>query len=92
MIDDVDADVPRDQGDAPALRIHEFVFEPATLHELDAGPHHVTYAGRVVPHRDARWFLAWIGYQDGETFLGELAPPRAVAVDSDCTLTLEQPR
>ncbi|MDX6647025.1 MAG: hypothetical protein QOK40_2752 [Miltoncostaeaceae bacterium] len=90
MIDDVDADVPRDQGDAPALRIHEF--DLATLHELDADPHHVTYAGRVVPHRDARWFLAWIGYQDGETFLGELAPPRAVAVDSDGTLTLEQPR
>jgi hypothetical protein len=77
MIDDVDADVPRDQGDAPAL---------------DAGPHHVTYAGRVVPHRDARWFLAWIGYQDSETFLGELAPPRAVAVDSDGTPTLEQAR
>jgi beta-fructofuranosidase len=67
-------------------------FDPATLHELDAGPHHVTYAGRVVPHRDAQWFLAWIGYQDGETFLGELAPPRAVAVDSDGALTLEQPR
>lgn len=67
-------------------------FDPATLHALDAGPHHVTYAGRVVPHRDARWFLAWIGYQDGETFLGELAPPRAVAVGSDGTLTLEQPR
>jgi hypothetical protein len=52
----------------------------------------VTYAGRVVPHRDAQWFLAWIGYQDGETFLGELAPPRAVAVGADGTLTLEQPR
>jgi beta-fructofuranosidase len=67
-------------------------FDPATLHELDAGPDHVTYAGRVVPHRDAQWFLAWIGYQNGGTFLGELARPRAVAVGSDGTLTLGRPR
>ena len=36
-------------------------FDPATLHELDAGPHPVTYAGRVVPHGGARWFVAGFG-------------------------------
>ncbi len=58
-------------------------FAPSTLHELDAGPRHVTYAGRIVPHRGKLWFIAWVGKEDGQTFLGELAEPREVTVDAD---------
>lgn len=66
-------------------------FDPATLHDLDAGAGCVTYAGRVVPHRGALWFLAWIGYRDGTCFQGELAPPRAVSVDDRGRLVLGAP-
>jgi beta-fructofuranosidase len=63
-------------------------FDPSTLHELDAGPQHATYAGRVVSHRDALSFLAWIGPNGSSSFLGELAPPRSVAVGASGNLTL----
>jgi beta-fructofuranosidase len=67
-------------------------FAPSTLHELDAGAHHVTYAGRIVPHADALWFLAWVGSQGGHTFRGELAQPRRVAVDDAGILQVVAPR
>jgi beta-fructofuranosidase len=67
-------------------------FHPASLRELDAGPHHATYAGRIVPHRGGLWFLAWIGYRDDGVFAGELAPPRAVVVHAGGGLTLEAAR
>ena len=67
-------------------------FDPSTLHELDAGARHVTYAGRVVPHRGGLWFLAWVGYRDGVTFAGELAPARPVVVDAAGGLTVAEHR
>ncbi len=67
-------------------------FEPGTLTELDAGADHVTYAGRVVPHGGALWFLAWIGHRDAGAFVGELARPRAVTVGVDGALALAPPR
>jgi beta-fructofuranosidase len=63
-------------------------FAPETLRELDAGEGCVTYAGRVVAHGDATWFLAWIGDRDGGGFVGELAEPRPVSVDADGHLVL----
>jgi beta-fructofuranosidase len=62
-------------------------FAPGTLRELDAGPGVATYAGRVVPHAGARWFMAWIGDR-GEGFAGELAAPRAVGAGPDGALAL----
>lgn len=64
-------------------------FEPSSLRELDAGPTTTTYAGRIVPHRDRLWFMAWIGAQDGTDFAGELAAPRATTVDGDGFLTVD---
>jgi beta-fructofuranosidase len=53
-----------------------------------AGRH---YAGRVVRHDGAWWFLAWRCFDERRVFIGELSDPMPITVDRHGALVVDEP-
>ena len=70
----------------------EAAFGPYALTRGDflvGGPGRRHYAGRLIEHRGAWQFLAWLLYDERTGFVGELSDPMPLRVGADSSLIVD---